>query len=70
MTRLVEEQADEVVKSIRCTMLQACAQINVLFTCDIWSLVPNDQYLNVILHWLDEKWDMQTRILGKMAFNV
>ena len=57
--RSVEDQADEVVKSIRSTMSQACAVIDVLFTCDMWSSIANDQYLTVTLHWLDEKWDMQ-----------
>ena len=68
--RSVEDQADEVVKSIRSTMSQACAVTNVSFTCDMWSSVANDQYLTVTLHWLDEKWDMQTIILGTMEFNV
>ena len=68
--RSVEDQADEVVKSIRSTMSQACAVTDVAFTCDMWSSVGNDQYLTVILHWLDEEWDMQTIILGTMEFNV
>ena len=68
--RSVEDQADEVVKSIRSTMSQACAVTDVSFTCDMWSSVANDQYLTVTLHWLDEKWDMQTIILGTMEFNV
>ena len=67
--RSVEDQADEVVKSIRSTMSQARAVTNVLFTCNMWPSVANDQYLTVILHWLDEKWDMQTIILGTMEFN-
>ena len=68
--RSVEDQADEVVKPIWSTMSQACTVIDVLFTCEMWSSVANDQYLTVILHWLDEKWDMQTIILGTMEFNV
>ena len=68
--RSVEDQADEVVKSIRSTMSQACAVTDVSFTCDMWSSVANDQYLTVTLHWLDEEWEMQTIILGTMEFNV
>ena len=68
--RSVEDQADEVVKSIWSTMSQACAVTYVSFTCDMWSSVANDQYLTVALHWLDEKWDMQTIIFGMMEFNV
>ena len=68
--RSVEDQADEVVKSIRSTMSQACAVIDVSFTCNMWSSVANDQYLTATLHWLDEEWDMQTIILGMMEFNV
>ena len=40
--RSVEEQADEVVKSIRCTMSQACAETDVSFTCNTWSSVASD----------------------------
>ena len=54
--RSVEDQADEVLKSIRRTMSQACAVTDVSFTRDMWSSVANDQYLTVTLHWLDEKW--------------
>ena len=68
--RSVEDQADEVVKSIRSTMSQACAMTDVSFTCDMSSSIANDQYLTVTLHWLDEKWDMQTIILCTMEFNV
>ena len=68
--RSAEDQADEVVKSIRSTKSQACAVTDVSFTCDMWSSVANDQYLTVTFHWLDEKWDMQTIILGTMEFNV
>ena len=68
--RSVEDQADEVVKSIRSTTSHACAVTNVSFTCDMWSSIANDQYLTVTLHWLDEKWDMQTIILGTMEFSV
>ena len=68
--RSVEDQADELVKSIQSTMSQACAVTDVLFTCDMWFSVANDQYLTITLHWLDEKWDMQTIILGTMEFNV
>ena len=32
--------------------------------------LANNQYLTVTLHSLDEKWDMQTIILGTMEFNV
>ena len=35
VTRSVAEQTDEVVKSIWCTMSQACAETDVLFTCDM-----------------------------------
>ena len=35
VTRLVEEQADEVVKSIRRTMSQACAHIDIFLTCNM-----------------------------------
>ena len=70
MIRSAEDQADEVVKSIRSTMSQACAVTDVSFTCDMWSSIANDQYLTVRLHWLDEKWDMQTISLGTMEFNV
>ena len=63
--RSVKYQADEVMKSI-----QACAMTDVSFTCNMWSSVANNQYLIIILHWLDEKWDMQTIILGTMEFNV
>ena len=59
--KLVEDQVDEVVKSIRSIMSQAC---------DMWSSIANDQYLTMTLHRLDEKWDMQTIILGTMEFNV
>ena len=48
--RSVEDQADEVVKSIRSTMSQACAVTDVSSTCDMRSSVANDQYLIVILH--------------------
>ena len=68
--RSVEDQADEVVKSIWSTMPQAYAVTNILFTCDMWSAIANDQYLTVTLHWPDEKWDMQTIIFGMMEFNV
>ena len=68
--RSVEDQADEVVQSIRSTMSKACAVKDVSFTCDMWSSVANDEYLTVTLHWLDEKWDMQTIILGTMEFSV
>ena len=68
--RSVEDQADEVVKSLRSTMLQACVVIDVLFTCDMWSSIANDQYLTVTLHWPHEKWEMQSIILGTMEFNV
>ena len=37
---------------------------DVSFTCDMWSSVANDEYVTVTLHWLDEKWDMQTIIFG------
>ena len=43
---------------------------NVSFTCDMWPSVANDQYSIVTLHWLGEKCDMQTIILGTMEFNV
>ena len=68
--RSVEDQANEVVKSIWSTMSQACAMTDISFTCDMWSSIANDQYLIVTLHWLDEKWDMQTIVLGTMEFNV
>ena len=68
--RSVEDQVDEVVKSIRSTMSQACAVIDISFTCDMWSSVANDLCLIVTLHWLDEKRGMQTIILGMMEFNV
>ena len=70
VTWYLEEQADEVVKSICCTRPKACAKTDVSFTCDIWSLVENDPSLTITLHWLDEKWDMHTIILGSMAFSV
>ena len=68
--RSVEDHADEVVKFIRSTMSQVRAMTDVSFTCDMRSSVANDQCLIVTLHWLDEKWDMQTIILGRMEFNV
>ena len=68
--RSVEDQADEVVKSIRSTMSQACVVTDVSFTCDMWSSIANDQYLTVTLDSLDEKWDMQTIILGTREFNM
>ena len=68
--RSVEDQADEVVKSIRSTMSQACVVTDVSFTCNMWSSIATDQFLTITLHWLDEKWDMQTIILGTMEFNV
>ena len=53
--RSVEDQADEVVKSIRNTMSLACIVTGIWFTCDMWSSVANDQYLTVILHWLERE---------------
>ena len=36
----------------------------------MWCSVVNDQYLTITLHWVDEKWDVQTIILGTMVFNL
>ena len=58
VTRLLEEQADEVAKSIHCTMSQACVKSDVSLKCDTWSSVANDQYLTITLRWIDNKWDM------------
>ena len=66
----VVEPADEVMKSIQCTMSQAFPETDILFACDMWSCVASDWYLTVTLHWLDEKWAMQTIIQGTVAFSV
>ena len=41
--RSVEDQANEVVKSIQSTMSQACAVTDISFTCNMWSSIANDQ---------------------------
>ena len=68
--RSVEEHADQTVKSIRCTIPQDPLKTDVSLTCDMWSSIVNVWFLIATLHWLDEKWDMQTIILGTMKSNV
>ena len=45
------------------------AQKGGLSSWDMWSSIAKDNYLIVILHWLDENQVMQTIVWGTMAFN-
>lgn len=40
------------------------------FTSDIWSGQAKQKYISVVVHYIDEKWQLKKRIIGFKLINV
>ena len=63
----VRKQGNTIIDNIKGEMMRVhgTGETDVAMTADMWSSRGFDRYMTTTLHYLDAKWDMQTRILGE-----